>query len=1073
MKIVHISDIHWRGLSRHDEYTDSFERLFEKIKEIGPDIIVNTGDTFHTKTQAISPEIIERLAWMIRELADIAPTYHILGNHDGVIKNDSREDTISPIHNAVAHKNSYLMKDSGNYPIHGFEDYILNVFSPFDHENWNKVQPEEGKINIALYHGAVSKARLDNGMILEDGEEDLSFFAGYDYALLGDIHQQQYLSYRADKFGKAKAWIGYPGSLIQQNYGESVQKGFYVWDIREKDDWDVDFHILENKHPYITTKWNGRIDGVLNAFRNFTKGELSGVRYRIQHDVDIPEADKREIKDRLFKEDSADDVQFAKIKSQAGNVLSDDIVLDTAKTLSRKSLRNDSAAIYDLYKEFVRNSNLQVSTAQQEEAREYINRYIERLNLELGDTSKFTHWNLKWIEFDNIFGYGEGNRVDFDKKDGKLVGVFGKNYIGKSSLIGAITYALFNATDRGPVSGTAIINDNKNECFAKVCFEADNKTYVIERKSERIFKGDDDTGRVKNYLDFYEVKSDGEKLSLVGVSTTETDKTIRSIIGSAEDFFLTSLAAQGDLFRFINEGSTDRKKHLTRFLELDIFDKLHEYAKEDSKSINLSKNILSDTEWEKKISRVEKEISVAEKKVETNRRKKERLDKKKDKLRDWVEKYKQNASQQNAQKYKAVVDAIHKNKSELTTKQNNIKNLKDSIRNHKKDVSSLEESLSGIDRNSLVAKVDSLRSFQNTVNEIHGSLRVETGTLEQQKKSIALLETVPCGDEFPTCKFIKNSHEDKSKIEAQEKLVEKLKANYDEISSELNELLMGKFEESLKNYDNMKEQFDRKNNTLIKYESQLEVLEVETKTLRSEIDKLEEEAKVLAAHLDSKLEQEYEQKVLEGNEIRAESKKIEDEYSDLLQFIGSKKRELASLNDERESTKNATHRYNIVTSISSAFHKNGIPAIILRTQLPAINEEINKILSTVGNMKLTIEADDKKMDVYLENHNNGGRKRIIETCSGAEKTLSSFVIRCALNNISHVSKSDVFIIDEGFGALDDDNLPKSLELIRIFKEYFKVVLVISHIDEVKEIVDELIEIDRIEDMGSFYAKVSA
>src|SRR5690606_14063149 len=112
---------------------------------------------------------------------------------------------------------------------------------------------------------------------------------------------------------------------------------------------------------------------------------------------------------------------------------------------------------------------------------------------------------------------------------------------------------------------------------------------------------------------------------------------------------------------------------------LDIFDKLHEYAKEDSKSINLSKNILSDTEWEKKISKVEKEISVAEKKVETNRRKKERLDKKKDKLRDWVEKYKQNASQQNAQKYKAVVDAIHKNKSELATKQNNIKNLKDSI----------------------------------------------------------------------------------------------------------------------------------------------------------------------------------------------------------------------------------------------------------------------------------------------------------------------------------------------------------------------------------------------------------
>src|SRR5690554_6381745 len=108
MKIVYLSDIHWRGLSRHDEYTDSFERLFEKIKEIGPDIIVNTGDTFHTKSLAISPEMIDRLAWMIRELADIAPTYHILCYLDGVLKNDSRTDTISPIHNAVAHNNSYL-----------------------------------------------------------------------------------------------------------------------------------------------------------------------------------------------------------------------------------------------------------------------------------------------------------------------------------------------------------------------------------------------------------------------------------------------------------------------------------------------------------------------------------------------------------------------------------------------------------------------------------------------------------------------------------------------------------------------------------------------------------------------------------------------------------------------------------------------------------------------------------------------------------------------------------------------------------------------------------------------------
>ena len=61
--IVHIADVHWRGLTRHQEYRDIFERYFTQIKVLNPDIIYIGGDIVHSKTQGISPELIDNLVW--------------------------------------------------------------------------------------------------------------------------------------------------------------------------------------------------------------------------------------------------------------------------------------------------------------------------------------------------------------------------------------------------------------------------------------------------------------------------------------------------------------------------------------------------------------------------------------------------------------------------------------------------------------------------------------------------------------------------------------------------------------------------------------------------------------------------------------------------------------------------------------------------------------------------------------------------------------------------------------------------------------------------------------------------
>ena len=115
VKIAHISDIHWRSLKRHDEYKKVFKKCYEKLSNLNPDIIYIGGDIVHSKTQGISPEIIENLTWNFNELAKIAPVHVILGNHDGLILNTDRQDAITPIINALDLEQTFLYKKSGIY----------------------------------------------------------------------------------------------------------------------------------------------------------------------------------------------------------------------------------------------------------------------------------------------------------------------------------------------------------------------------------------------------------------------------------------------------------------------------------------------------------------------------------------------------------------------------------------------------------------------------------------------------------------------------------------------------------------------------------------------------------------------------------------------------------------------------------------------------------------------------------------------------------------------------------------------------------------------------------------------
>ena len=87
-RIAHIADTHIKNLKYHYEYKKVFEQLYEILRRENVDYIVHCGDIAHTKTQ-ISPEFVELCSDFFTNLASIAPTYIILGNHDGNLKNST------------------------------------------------------------------------------------------------------------------------------------------------------------------------------------------------------------------------------------------------------------------------------------------------------------------------------------------------------------------------------------------------------------------------------------------------------------------------------------------------------------------------------------------------------------------------------------------------------------------------------------------------------------------------------------------------------------------------------------------------------------------------------------------------------------------------------------------------------------------------------------------------------------------------------------------------------------------------------------------------------------------------
>lgn len=251
-KIIACSDIHIPNYQGIDElktilttFINQCKEIVEKEEKDGVRIVV-AGDLFNQKIN-ISNESQLLAYWFLDELGKITKTIVIAGNHDMLMNNIERVDSITPLFEINKMKNVIYLDKQLKYKSDCFKDdnVVWCLYSSFEGFNPPDIEAAKTKygddnIYIGLIHGDVNGAITATNRVTENGV-DPNVFENCDFVIAGHIHKKQEIKKNGVK-------IVYCSSINQKNFGESItEHGFVLWDISDKD--DVIYEYIDVPNP--------------------------------------------------------------------------------------------------------------------------------------------------------------------------------------------------------------------------------------------------------------------------------------------------------------------------------------------------------------------------------------------------------------------------------------------------------------------------------------------------------------------------------------------------------------------------------------------------------------------------------------------------------------------------------------------------------------------------------------------------------------------------------------------------------------------------------------------------------
>jgi DNA repair exonuclease SbcCD ATPase subunit len=668
-----------------------------------------------------------------------------------------------------------------------------------------------------------------------------------------------------------------------------------------------------------------------------------------------------------------------------------------------------------------------------------LNRMVEN-KMEEGDVdiTQFKKWYIRNIEFSNFLSYGENQRLDFDKLNGLVVVESNPpNFGGKTVLtVDLLMFLFFNETTKTS-KAEEIFNrfTDKDSVVVKGEITIDGEDYIILRKIERkkSKKGD---WNVKTELDFFKKLHDGSLQNFTGEQRRETEAFIKNSIGTKEDFLMTILTTATNLEDLLESKPTARGQVLSRFMGLEFLKRKEEVAKEIYSDFNKSKlsNLYSSEQLKSDIKTYEDQIvSYNESIVEY-----------KNELKDIEEKLSKGKEYRDDMLKKKHTDIDKEialmNPQETQIEIQNLNGQKESFQEKLKELNVVEP-----ENYYYEDKHDEVKEEYKKVNTEKITLDTKISEIEKLKSSVkGGIKCEHCGIE------LMNAAITQQKISELDGLIlqrgEKVKLMTDLTNKE-------------KEFVETKRQFDEyEKNKLIKekYDLSIESCDLKISGLNSKLERWNEVQDKIKSNLkidemlikaDIRIDELEQMKKDKNQQISSTEYNIKttDEK------IDHNKKMIVKIQEEEEKDK-------IYKIYLESYGKNGVSKIIMKTMMPLINSELQRLMEDSSYFKLEIRINDKSEVEFLMIDNGTGVEKLMVSGSGYEKTIASLALRSVLSKICSLPKPNLVVFDEVFGKISNDNLEMVFEFFVKIKDYFDKVFLISHSPLVNQWADSSVKI---------------
>ena len=661
------------------------------------------------------------------------------------------------------------------------------------------------------------------------------------------------------------------------------------------------------------------------------------------------------------------------------------------------------------------------------------------------EVTPFKKWYIKKIEFSNFLSYGENQVIDFEKCNGiTVVESNPSNFGGKTVLtVDLLLFLFFNTTTKTQ-KAEEIFNrfTDINKVTVKGDIVIDGEEYIIARQIERKMSKSGEWN-VKTELEFFKKLADGQLQNFTGEQRRETENFMKNSIGSMDDFLMTIVTTASNLEDLLEAKPTARGQVLSRFLGLEFLKKKEETGKEIY--AEFSKGMMSNvynTETLRQsnedstlnIQTLNQGITDAGDKITDVKKRLEKGQEYKDGLL-------------NSKHADIDQELLSLNPLQLSSEITSLEGVSESLLQQIKDVVLIEpKEFYHEDKHDEVKEErqkinDELILAQNKVEEIKELVKKYGDGIQCEHCGIKLMEAALTKKKIDELADWETKVDKLSKkwkdLDIKEKSYTQLKKDFDlyeknklvkekyEISHESNELKLEKAKTKLKRYQEVQDKIKKNNEIdaqLLKATLRIDELMIEMRgyertqtTNKSQIETLEE-------------------KIVKNNEIIL---KIAEEF-------------------EREKI------YKIYMEL---YGKNGVSKVIMKSMLPLINSELQRLLQDSCYFNLEVRINDKNEVEFIMVDNSTGIEKLMVSGSGYERTIAAMALRAVLSKVCSLPKPNIIVWDEVFGKISNDNLELVGEFFTKMKDYFEKIFVITHNPLVSNWANNVVKINKVDNIS--------